>query len=300
MIVSWKAPLWLLRATALGLLVAVCPAAGRTQAASDVGPDGSQAATGTIVRFETVEGNFDVELFDEFMPRTVANFLDYVTEGRYDGSVVHRNSDTADPELRDFVIQGGGFFLEDPVPPASTIAWSEVSTNPPIDDEPGGGVPGLANLRGTIAMAKSGPNTATSQWFINQGDNSFLDDPQRSDGGFAAFGTVIGNGMSVVDAIGDLPLPPDFGFTIALPFSELPLRNFAGGSIDDIREIHTVVVQQVYVVPEPAGSALSAASIVALLLIRLVGLDRESTALRIRESQSLPAELFAQRSIFLL
>jgi cyclophilin family peptidyl-prolyl cis-trans isomerase len=269
MIVSWKAPLWLRRAMALGLLVAVCPIAGQAQAASDGGPDGSQAATPTIVRFETVEGSFDVELFDELMPRTVANFLDYVTEGRYDGSVVHRNSDTADPELRDFVIQGGGFFLEDPVAPASTITFSGVPTNPTIDDEPGGGVAGPSNLRGTIAMAKSGPNTATSQWFINQGDNSFLDDPQRPDGGFAAFGTVTGGGMTVVDAIGDLPIPPDFGFTIASPFSELPLRNFAGDSIDDIREIHTVVVLEVVIVPEPTSSALSAASLIALLLIRL-------------------------------
>ena len=269
MIVSWNASPWLRRATAIGLLVAVCPISGQTQAATDGGPDCSQAAARTIVRFETVEGSFDVELCDELMPRTVANFLDYVTEGRYDGSVVHRNSDTADPELRDFVIQGGGFFLEDPVPPESEITGFGVPTNPPIADEPGGGVAGPSNLRGTIAMAKSGPDTATSQWFINQGDNSFLDDPQRPDGGFAAFGTVIGDGMSVVDAIGDLPIPPDFGFTIGAPFSELPLRNFAGASIDDVREIHTVVVKKVFIVPEPTSSALSAASLVTLLLIRL-------------------------------
>jgi cyclophilin family peptidyl-prolyl cis-trans isomerase len=269
MIVSWKAPLWLRRATALGLLVAVCPISGQALAASDGGSDGSQAATRTIVRFETVEGSFDVELFDELMPRTVANFLDYVTEGRYDGSVVHRNSDTGDPEPRDFVIQGGGFFLEDPVPPGTIITFSEVQTNAPIDDEPGGGVAGPSNLRGTIAMAKSGPGTVTSQWFINQGDNSFLDDPQRPDGGFAAFGAVLADGMGVVDAIGDLPVPPDFGFGIDPPFSDLPLRNFSGDSFDDIREIHTVVVLEVVIVPEPTSSALSAASLIALLLIRL-------------------------------
>jgi len=102
-------------------------------------------------------------------------------------------------------------------------------------------------------MAKSGPNTVTSQWFINQGNNSFLDNPARPDGGFSAFGAVLGNGMVVVDAIGDLPVPNDFGFGITPPFNDLPLRDFSGTSIHDIRVRHTVTVLQVSVLNLPAG-----------------------------------------------
>jgi peptidyl-prolyl cis-trans isomerase A (cyclophilin A) len=213
-------------------------------------------AEATIVRFETVMGNFDVRLFDSAMPRTVANFLHYVTSNKYNGSVVHRNSDTRDTPtgpLRDFVIQGGGYFLHDPTPPNMRITTTQVATIAPIMDEPGGGVAGLSNLRGTIAMAKSGPNTVTSQWFINQGNNSTLDSPARSDGGFSAFGAVLGNGMSVVDAIGDLPVPTDFGFMIGSPFNDLPLRNFSGNSIDHVRVQHTVTVTGVRVLNLPAG-----------------------------------------------
>ena len=207
-------------------------------------------AVGTIVRFETSLGNFDIRLYDSAMPRTVANFLQYVTTSKYNGSVVHRNSDTQDTPsgpLRDFVIQGGGYYLQDPVPPSTTISYTQVTTDAPIADEPGGGVAGISNLRGTIAMAKSGPNTVTSQWFINQGNNSTLDSPLRGDGGFAAFGAVLGNGMTVVDAIGDLPIPTHFGFSIGSPFGELPLRNFSGSSISQIRVANTVTVSQVHV-----------------------------------------------------
>jgi len=257
--------------TALSLLFAIIPAAVAAQMLGDLQPQASvEVAARTVVRFDTVEGSFDVELYDDLMPRTVANFLVYVEGGRYDGSVVHRNSDVSDPTPRDFVIQGGGFFLHDPVPPDTIITTSSVVTDPAINDEPGGGVPGPSDLRGTIAMAKSGPNTATGQWFINQGDNSFLDDPQRTDGGFSAFGVVLGEGMTVVDAIGDLPLPPAFGFGILTPFNDLPLRNFSGDSIDDIREIHTVVVRSISLVPEPSGSSLAATSLATLVLIRVV------------------------------
>jgi cyclophilin family peptidyl-prolyl cis-trans isomerase len=183
---------------------------------------------------------------------------------------VHRASDIFDPVPRDFVIQGGGYFLNDPVPPATILSFDTVVTDPPIADEPGGGVFGPSNVRGTLAMAKSGPDTATSQWFINQGDNSLLDDPLRADGGFSAFGLVLGSGMDVVDAIGALPLPEDFGFAIASPFNDLPLLDFTGDSIDDIREVNTVVVWSVTVVPEPGSSAMWAAG--ALALYALAGL----------------------------
>ncbi len=210
----------------------------------------SEVTAGIVVRFNTVLGSFDVQLFDTEMPNTVQNFLSYVNTDRYDGTVIHRNSDTFDPDLgafRDFVIQGGGFTFQDPNPPDpnDTISIFSVFLDAAIDDEPGGGVAGPSNIRGTIAMAKSGPNTVTSQFFFNQGDNSFLDDPGRPDGGFSAFGMVLGDGMVVVDAIGDLPLPTDFGFSIASPFNDLPLRNFSGSAINDIRVEHTVTVNSV-------------------------------------------------------
>jgi hypothetical protein len=85
----------------------------------------------------------------------------------------------------------------------------------------------------------------TSQFFFNQGDNSFLDNPLRADGGFSAFGIVLGDGMDVVDAIGDLPIPTDFAFSIGSPFNDLPLRNFSGTAINDIRVEHTVTVNSV-------------------------------------------------------
>ena len=244
--------LCLVRAAALALWLVAVPAVSSAQ---------------TVVRFDTVEGSFDVELFDDAMPRSVTNFLFYVNDGRYDGSVVHRNA-------AGFVIQGGGFFLSDPVPPVPTEAMSFRSVVPaaPILDEPGGGIAGPSNVRGTIAMAKDGPNTVTSQWFINQGDNLFLDDPQRPDGGFSAFGAVLGEGMEVVDAIGALPVPPDFGFTIGAPFNNQPLRNFSGSSIVEIRAINTVIVHSVTVVPEPSSGLLAAASLLTLLALRTWGI----------------------------
>jgi peptidyl-prolyl cis-trans isomerase A (cyclophilin A) len=215
----------------------------------------ASARAATIIRFDTVMGSFDIQMFDSQMPRTVQNFVAYVNADRYDGTVVHRNSDTSDPVLRDFVIQGGGYRLHDPNPPNpnATITFSNVTLNPAIADEPGGGVVGPSNLRGTIAMAKSGPNTVTSQWFINQGDNSFLDSPARSDGGFSAFGMVLGNGMTVVDAIGDLPIPSNFGFSIGSPFNDIPLRNFSGSAINHVRVANTVTVNSISVLSLPTG-----------------------------------------------
>lgn len=79
------------------------------------------SALGKVIRFQTVMGTFDVRMFDAAMPRSVANFLNYVDADKFNGTVVHRNSDTSDPTLRDFVIQGGGYSFVDPVSPTSTL-----------------------------------------------------------------------------------------------------------------------------------------------------------------------------------
>ena len=113
----------------------------------------SQSASGldvfaaTLVRFDTTKGIIDFQLFDEQMPTSTANFLSYVTTDRYDGSFVHLS--TPD-EAEVSVIQGGGFYFAD------GVGLSLVPPDPPIADEPGGGVAGPSNVRGTISFAKRG------------------------------------------------------------------------------------------------------------------------------------------------
>ena len=113
-------------------------------------------------------------------PKTTANFVQYVRDGHYDGTIFHRVIDG-------FMIQGGGF----------TEALSRKSTLEPIRNEAS---PTLPNLRGTIAMARTNaPDSATSQFFINLADNGFLNAGVRGPG-YAVFGKVT-EGMGVVDAI---------------------------------------------------------------------------------------------------
>ena len=179
-----------------------------------------------VVRFETSLGDLDIELFGE-APGTVNNFKNYVTSGAYDNTIVHRN-------VGDFVIQGGGYGVD----------LSPIATDAPILNEPG-----ISNTRGTIAMAKRGGDvhSATSQWYINIGDNSFLDSP--SNGAFTVFGKVLDDGMMIVDQINELTNTNGGG-----PFGELPLLDPAIGPTD----ANLVVINRAYLVPEPSlsGAAL--------------------------------------------
>ena len=143
------------------------------------------------VRFETSLGEFVLELRPDKAPETVANFLRYVDDGFYSGTVFHRIIDT-------FMIQGGGF--TDLTTPKST------GLHPPIKNE---AQQGLKNERGTIAMARTGePHSATSQFFINVQDNANLDHPSFDGWGYCAFGTVV-EGMDVVDRIRNVPTRPN-------------------------------------------------------------------------------------------
>jgi peptidyl-prolyl cis-trans isomerase A (cyclophilin A) len=146
------------------------------------------ARQGTIVQISTSLGDFSIELFDKITPITVANFLGYVNSGAYDGTFIHRSESN-------FVIQGGWLVFNEPNNELETIAIGST-----IENEPG-----ISNTRGTLAMAKmdSDPNSATSQWFVNIGDNSSNLDVQN--GGFTVFARVLDNGMGVVDAINALP-----------------------------------------------------------------------------------------------
>jgi len=138
------------------------------------------------VRLATSMGDIVVQLDAAKAPKTVDNFLQYVKSGHYNGTVFHRVIDN-------FMIQGGGM----------TADLTEKPTRAPIPLESRNG---LANDRGTIAMARTpDPNSATSQFFINVKNNDFLNAAQSRDGnGYAVFGKVV-SGMDVVDKIRALP-----------------------------------------------------------------------------------------------
>ncbi len=171
---------------------------------------------GTVVRYDTVFGDFDVQLFDNDTPATVQNFLNRMDLGDFDGTFIHRNALNGDGTP--FVVQGGGFKFN-----PTTSQYDNVPTRNTVLNEPG-----ISNTRGTIAMAKLGsdPNSATSQWFFNMGDNSGTA-PNGLDfqnGGFTAFGQVLGDGMDIVDQIAATPVWNASSINGA--FGSLPLRNF--------------------------------------------------------------------------
>jgi peptidyl-prolyl cis-trans isomerase A (cyclophilin A) len=206
------------------------------------------AAATTIVRFGTPLGDIDVELSDDpTVQTTVQNFLKYVTDGDYVDSFIHRSAINLDDEP--FVIQGGGFTFDG--------TFDLVPTDPPIVNQFS---PTRSNVRGTIAMARSGAvNSATSQWFINlNDDNTFLD---TSNEGFTVFGQVIGDGMDVADDIAALQR---WNASVIDPaLNEIPLIDYPGsGSIGP-----HLVFTDVQIVPEPT-TALALGLGLALLGLR--------------------------------
>lgn len=136
------------------------------------------------VKLETSHGDIIIELNADKAPDTVANYINYVESGFYDGTIFHR-------VIKDFMIQGGGF----------TEGFVQKSPNAAIQNEADNG---LSNVKGSIAMARTDkPHSATAQFFINTVDNAFLDfksAKQDATWGYAVFGEVI-EGMDVVDAI---------------------------------------------------------------------------------------------------
>jgi cyclophilin family peptidyl-prolyl cis-trans isomerase len=154
---------------AASLVLAAMPAAARAQAPQ--------------VTLETNQGTIVLELYPDKAPATVANFLEYVKSGFFDGTVFHRVIDG-------FMIQGGGF----------TADLVKKDTRGPVKNESENG---LGNERGTIAMARTqDPHSATAQFFINSADNrNFLDHGKTAQiWGYAVFGKVI-QGLEVVDKI---------------------------------------------------------------------------------------------------
>ena len=151
-----------------------------------------------MIVFETTLGNFTVEFHEKEAPLSVANFLKYVDDGFFDGTIFHRI-------VPGFVIQGGGF----------TPDMEQKRTQPPVKNEADNG---LKNERSTLSMARTNDvNSATSQFFVNLKDNDFLDH-KRGNFGYAVFARVT-EGMQVIDQIAavetgrrrghdDVPLEP--------------------------------------------------------------------------------------------
>lgn len=186
-------------------------------------------ADATVVEVQTVLGDFEINLYDNATPLTVANFLDYVQNGAYTDSIFHRSVPT-------FIVQSGGFKTD------ANAVISAIPSNPSVTNEPV-----FSNVRGTIAMAKGNdPNSATNQWFINLENNAANLDNQNS--GFSAFGEVVGNGMAVVDAIAALPRS-DLGGAL----TDLPLQNFNGS--DPVDNTHLIIVTAIIVTDTTVDSA---------------------------------------------
>ena len=145
--------------------------------------ENNMSDTQTKVKLTTTLGEIIIQLNTEKAPVSSANFLTYVNEGFYNGTIFHRI-------IPGFMAQGGGF----------DTSFNQKAVHAPIKNEANNG---LANSRGTIAMARTNdPNSATAQFFINYKDNSFLNhtSPTASGWGYAVFGEVI-EGMDVVDAM---------------------------------------------------------------------------------------------------
>ncbi len=155
------------------------------------------------IKFETSEGTIVLELDGRRAPVTVRNFLELIDSGYFDGTIFHR-------VIADFMIQGGG-------------VTPDLITKEPGDaifNESGNG---MSNMRGTIAMARTGdPHSAKAQFFINVNDNTGLD-PQPDRWGYAVFGYVI-EGMDVVDAIAQVRTGPGGDFSRDVPIVPIVVK----------------------------------------------------------------------------
>ena len=161
----------------------------------------AQADVAPQVKFGTTAGDIMVEVYPDKAPKTVENFLQYVKDKHYDGTLFHR-------VIENFMVQGGGFDAN----------YVQKKTRAPVQHE---GREALAkggpkNVIGTLAMARTNdPNSATAQFFINVKDNAFLD-PSVQQPGYTVFGKVVG-GMDVVQKIKVTPTGPGGPFPSDVP-----------------------------------------------------------------------------------
>ncbi len=172
-------------------------------ASAGIGPTASGNVVNPTLRIATTLGDIDLTLYAEATPLSVDNFLAYVDTNRLIDSFFHR-------KINNFVVQGGSFTW------AAGSTRVAVPTFAPVQNEPG-----ISNTRGTIAYAKLGgdPNSATSGFFFNLVNNNAtsVNNLDAQNGGFTVFAKVVGNGMSVVDAIAALP-----NINAGSPYNNLP------------------------------------------------------------------------------
>ncbi len=182
-----------------GLLTAVVLVCGCGEGAKKANFERNMMTSETkTVKLETSMGNIVIELNEQAAPVTVKNFLGYIEEGFYDGTIFHR-------VIPDFMIQGGGF----------TTEMEQKETREPIINEAANG---LKNERGTIAMARQNdPDSATCQFFINHRDNAPLNYVENIRPGYTVFGKVI-EGMDVVDAIASV------NTTTRMDYNDVPVN----------------------------------------------------------------------------
>jgi cyclophilin family peptidyl-prolyl cis-trans isomerase len=156
-----------------------------------------------MIRFETTHGDFTVELFEKEAPLSVANFLQYVDDEFFDGTIFHRI-------VPDFVIQGGGL----------TADFEQKKNRAPVKNEADNG---QLNLRGYLSMARTNaPHSATSQFFVNLKDNDFLD-YRPGNHGYAVFGRVT-EGLDVIDKIAAVKTGRRQGYTDA-PMEDVVIKS---------------------------------------------------------------------------
>ena len=188
-----------------------------------------QSSAPPIVRFQTNLGNIDVQLLPNFAPNTVANFLAYMNAGSYTNSIIHRS-------VPGFIWQGGGYQLID----HSLVA---IPANAAINNEFA-----VSNTAGTLAMALVGSNidSATTQWFFNEVDNSSTLDAQY----FTVFGEINPNDTASFTVLNNIATVPVFTSTpLGAEFDQIPLLNYTSGAIADA---DYVLVQSIGIIqPHP-------------------------------------------------
>jgi cyclophilin family peptidyl-prolyl cis-trans isomerase len=206
-----------------------------------------QDMTNSVVQFQTNFGNINFELFDRQAPQTVANFFNYIKANKYDNMVFNRL-------VQNFVLQGGGFALG-----TNPTTLTPIATDPAVQNEFSST---RSNTQWTIAMAKSpnDPNSATSQFFINLGNNASNLDTQN--GGFTVFGKLQGAvDQAIVSSIASIT-PVDKGSGDPNdPFASFPLKNYSGSNFPtDATASNFVLVNDVVIVKRDESLTYSVTS----------------------------------------
>jgi peptidyl-prolyl cis-trans isomerase A (cyclophilin A) len=174
-----------------------------------LGAASAAAESAPQVKFATTAGDFVVEVYPDKAPKTVENFLRYVNDKYYDGTIFHR-------VINNFMIQGGGY----------DARYAQKPTRPPVAHEGREALAngGSRNVRGTLAMARTNdPNSATAQFFVNVKDNAFLD-PSAQSYGYTVFGKVV-NGMDVIDKIKAMPTGAGGPFPTDVPATPVVIKS---------------------------------------------------------------------------